>query len=112
MTFLTILPLSFVMIAGPQILSAVFLATSEDWGANSLSFVTGAAASITAVVTIAFFALGGGSSSGPSSDTLYIVVLVLLVLAGLHTFLTRKTAKPPKWMGSLENASRAWRPRC
>lgn len=105
MTFLTILPLSFVMIAGPQILSAVFLATSEDWGANSLSFVTGAAASITAVVTIAFFALGGGSSSGPSSDTLYIVVLVLLVLAGLHTFLTRKTAKPPKWMGSLENAS-------
>lgn len=40
MTFLTILPLSFVMIAGPQILSAVFLATSEDWGANSLSFVT------------------------------------------------------------------------
>lgn len=27
------------------------------------------------------------------------------MLAGLHTFLTRKTAKPPKWMGSLENAS-------
>ena len=27
--FLTVLPLAFVMIAGPQIISAVFLATSE-----------------------------------------------------------------------------------
>jgi len=25
------LPLAFVMIAGPQILSAIFLATSENW---------------------------------------------------------------------------------
>jgi len=30
--------------------------------------------------------------------------MVLLVAAGLHTFLTRKTSKPPKWMGELETA--------
>ena len=28
--------------------------------------------------------------------------MVLLVAAGVHTFLTRKTSKPPKWMGKLE----------
>jgi threonine/homoserine/homoserine lactone efflux protein len=30
--------------------------------------------------------------------------MVLLVAAGLRTFLTRKTSKPPKWMGKLETA--------
>jgi small neutral amino acid transporter SnatA (MarC family) len=45
------LPLAFVMIAGPQILSAIFLATSEDWRRNSAAFVAGAAVSITIVVS-------------------------------------------------------------
>lgn len=31
MTFLEILPLAFVMIAGPQIISSFFLATSRNW---------------------------------------------------------------------------------
>lgn len=30
--------------------------------------------------------------------------MLLLLGAGTHTFLTRKTSKPPKWMGELENA--------
>jgi len=34
MNFLTVLPLAFVMIAGPQILSAIFLSTSENWHRN------------------------------------------------------------------------------
>jgi hypothetical protein len=45
MTFLTLLPMAFVMIAGPQILSAIFLATSENWKRNSLAFIAGAAIS-------------------------------------------------------------------
>jgi Sap, sulfolipid-1-addressing protein len=105
MSFLTLLPLSFVMIAGAQIVSSVFLATSENWGRNSGAYVLGAALSITLMVTIAFFALNGVSDAGASDDALYIVVLVLLVLAALHTFLTRKTSKPPKWMGKLQSAS-------
>jgi len=44
-SFLQILPLAFVMIAGPQIVSSFFLATSEGWGRNSLSYVAGAAIS-------------------------------------------------------------------
>jgi hypothetical protein len=30
-TLAKIIPLAFVMIAGPQILTEIFLATSEDW---------------------------------------------------------------------------------
>jgi len=103
--FLTILPMAFVMIAGPQILSAIFLATSETWKKDSLAYVAGAALSITAIATIAFFVGDGASSGGASNDSLYVVVLVLLVVAALHTFLTRKTAEPPKWMGKLQTAS-------
>jgi Sap, sulfolipid-1-addressing protein len=101
----TILPLAFVMIAGPQILSAIFLATSENWRRNSAAYIAGAALSITAIVTIAYFVSSGASDAGASNNTLDIVVLVLLVAAAVHTFLARKTAKPPKWMGKLQEAS-------
>src|SRR5512133_609654 len=104
MDFAKLLPLAFVMIAGPQILSAIFLATSENWRRNSVAYVTGAALSITIVVTAAFLLGVGASDQGASNDALYIVVLVLLVAAALHTFLTRKTAEPPKWMGRLQTA--------
>ena len=39
MDFLTILPLAFVMIAGPQIISAFFFATSDSWRSSSAAFV-------------------------------------------------------------------------
>jgi hypothetical protein len=100
-----LLPMAFVMIAGPQILSAIFLATSDNWRRNSAAYLAGAALSITLIVTIAYFASSGASDEGASDDTLDIVVLVLLVAAALHVFLTRKTAKPPKWMGKLQTAS-------
>jgi hypothetical protein len=105
MDFLQLLPMAFVMIAGPQILSAVFLATSENWRKNSAAYVIGAALSITAFVTLAYFALNGASDAGASSDALYIIVLVLLAAAAIHTYLTRKTSEPPKWMGRLQTAN-------
>jgi hypothetical protein len=100
-----VLPMAFVMIAGPQILSAIFLATSDSWRRNSTAYITGAALSITLIVTIGFFASNGASDEGASNDTLDIAVLVLLVVAALYTFLKRKTAEPPKWMGKLQVAS-------
>ncbi|SDS96969.1 hypothetical protein SAMN04489717_4536 [Actinopolymorpha singaporensis] len=42
--------------AGPQIVSAVFLATNPRWGRCSLAYVAGAALSILAVCTIAYLA--------------------------------------------------------
>jgi threonine/homoserine/homoserine lactone efflux protein len=103
-TLAKIIPLAFVMIAGPQILSAIFLATSENWRRNSGAFVAGAAISITAIVTLGFLLSTGASDQGASRNTLDIVFILLLLAAGTHTFLTRKTSKPPKWMGELETA--------
>ena len=40
------------MIAGPEILSAIFLATSESWRSNSAAFASGAAVSITTIVIL------------------------------------------------------------
>lgn len=105
MNLAKILPMAFVMIAGPQILSAIFLATSENWRRNSVAYVAGAALSITLIVTAAYFLSSGASDQGASDDTLDIVVLVLLVAAAVHVFVTRKTAEPPKFMGKLQTAT-------
>ncbi len=104
MSFLALVPMAVVMIAGPQILSAIFLATSENWERNSAAYLLGAALSITLVVTAAYLLLNGFSARGASDRAIYAIVLVLLLGAMVHTFLTRKTAKPPKWMGRLETA--------
>jgi hypothetical protein len=105
MSFLTILPMAFVMIAGPQILSAVLFATSEHWQRNSAAYVLGAALSITIFVTAAYLLLNGISDEGASDEAIYAVVLVVLVLAAIHVYTSRATAEPPKWMGRLQTAS-------
>jgi Sap, sulfolipid-1-addressing protein len=106
MSLAKLLPLSIVMVAGPQILSAVFLATSEGWRRNCAAYVLGAALSISLIVSAAYLIGDGAREGGTSNDTLYIIVLVLLLAAALHTFLTRKEEKePPKWMGKLQTAT-------
>ncbi len=105
MAFFRILPMAFVMIAGPQILSAVFLATGEGWRRNSAAFVSGAAIAITLFVTLAYAFSNGASNSGTSDNALYVVVLVLLVAAAIHTFVKRRESQPPKWMGRLQSAT-------
>ena len=97
--------MAFVMIAGPQILSAIFLATSEKWRRNSAAYLAGAALSITLIVSIAYVVGRGFSAAGGSDDALYIVVIVLLVAAAVHVFLSRKESEPPKWMGRLQTAN-------
>ena len=98
------LSLSFVMIAGPQILSAIFLATTEKWRQNSLAFIAGAGLSVSLVVTVAFLVGSGVSNNDSSSNFLSYIILALIVAAAVHTFVKRKTSKPPKWMGKLEEA--------
>jgi hypothetical protein len=65
---LTVLPLAIVMSAGPQIVTAVFLATSRDARRNSLAFLSSVAVATTIGVT-AFYFLGGGLSEDRSSDS-------------------------------------------
>jgi hypothetical protein len=97
--------MAFVMIAGPQILSAIFLATSEKWQRNTAAYLAGAALSITLIVSIAYLLSPGAPREGGSNDTVNVIVLVLLLAAMVNVFLTRKTAEPPKWMGKLQTAT-------
>src|SRR6266508_1497429 len=82
------------MIAGPQILSAIFLATSEKWQRNTAAYLGGAALSITLIVSIAYLASSGAPRKGGSNN-----------VVNIHVFLTRKTSEPPKWMGKLQTAN-------
>jgi Sap, sulfolipid-1-addressing protein len=108
---LTVLPLAIVMVAGPQLLSAIFLATSEGWQKNSAAFLAGVLLAVTGFVTAAYvlvrlvFDAAGSSNETPTHRWMDGVILLLLVVAAAHTFLTRKTSKPPKWMGKLEEAT-------
>jgi cytochrome c biogenesis protein CcdA len=110
-SFLTVLPLAFVMVAGPQIISAIFLATSEKWQKNSAAFLAGVLITVTLFVSVAYVVVkllfDATSSSSQSSTKVWldVVLLILLVVAGVHKYLTRKTSKPPKWMGKLEEAT-------
>jgi hypothetical protein len=111
MTLAAILPLSFVMIAGPQIISAIFLSTSRGWARNSLSYLAGAAVSVTAVVSLAFVvaegstSAAGGETGGTAGTVLDWIVLALLLFLVIRVYLTRNTSEPPKWMGRLQEAS-------
>jgi Sap, sulfolipid-1-addressing protein len=103
---LAVLPLAFVMVAGPQIISAFFFATSEDWKRLSVAYVAGAALSITAIATIAFFFIDGvGSDDDSGLNAVDYVTLALLVVAAIYVYRGRNDTEPPKWMGKLQEAT-------
>lgn len=109
MDFAKVLPLAFVMIAGPQIISAFFFATSDQWKKLSATYVFGAAVSIALVVGAAYLVAKGAASGEEESEsgvrTIDYVILVLLLFAMVHNFRGRKTSEPPKWMGKLQSAT-------
>lgn len=105
MSFLTVLPLAIVMISGPQILSAIFLATSEEWRRNSLAFVVGAAVSISIIVSVAFLLGFGAIGTGQSRPLLNVLILLIILVAMVSTFRKREQSDPPRWMGRLEAAT-------
>jgi len=105
MSLLTVLPLAVVMVAGPQLLSAIFLATSEQWRRNSAAYVLGAGLAISLVVTAAYFLATGTRSVGATNTTLTRLVVGLLVVAAVYVYRTRETAEAPAWMGKLTGAS-------
>jgi hypothetical protein len=110
-SFTQILPLAFVMIAGPQIISAFFLATSKDWGTCSVAYVAGAAVSVTTVVTLAYVvgrgskSAAGSSHSGTVDRIIDWVLLALMLFLIARVFLTRHTSQPPRWMSKLQTAT-------
>ena len=110
MTIAATLPLAFVMIAGAQIISSFFFATSEEWKKVSAAYVLGAALSITAIVTIAYLVAkeitsGGGDGGDSKSDALDYVIVGLLLFLIVYVYRGRKASEPPKWMGKLQTAT-------
>lgn len=111
MSLVEVLPLAIVMIAGPQIISSVFLSTSERWRANSTAYISGSALSISLVVVVAYllgnsFGSGDGGLLGASArQLLYAIVLVLLLYAAVETYRKRSMSEPPEWMGELASAT-------
>ena len=109
MDLIKILPLAFVMIAGPQIISAFFFATSPSWKRISAAYVLGAAISIPLIIGAAYLLTNGAGeqdeSSGSGLSTTDYVVLALLLFAIVRTYRKRDESEPPKWMGKLQDAS-------
>ncbi|RKD89265.1 GAP family protein [Halopiger aswanensis] len=109
MSLVDVLPLAIVMIAGPQILSSIFLATSEQWRTNSVAYVFGATLSISSVVVVAYrlgnSISGGGFLGARAKHLLYVAVLVLLLFAAVDTYRKRAVSEPPEWMGKLAGAT-------
>ena len=107
MDFLKVLPMAFVMVAGPQIISSFFFATSPSWKKISTAYVLGAAVAIPLVVGASYLLASGAETHDESSGltTTDFVVLALLVLAIIRTFRKRDESEPPKWMGKLQTAT-------
>ena len=103
---LTILPMAFVMSAGPQIVTAIFLATSRDAKRNSFAFLAGVAVATTIGVTVFYFlGFGVGDEGDGGKNWLDWLIIGLLVVLAIRVFVKRKETEPPKWMGRLEHAN-------
>ncbi|GGN77030.1 hypothetical protein GCM10010112_49710 [Actinoplanes lobatus] len=112
MNWLSVLLLSVVMIAGPQIISAVFLASSREARRSSLAYLAGAGLAGLIGLTVWHFAFhvvrgtwgGQGKHDGTARLVDWVVLAVLLALMVI-VFARRKRSQPPKWMSRLQAAS-------
>lgn len=112
MNLLSALPMAFVMVAGPQIVTAIMLATSKQPKPNSLAFLGGVAAATTLGLTV-FYVIAdavhpdsGGSSTG--STTLNVVCMLLLLVLAVLVYRRRANTEPPAWMSKLQDADPAF----
>jgi hypothetical protein len=106
-TQLQILPLALIMVMGPQILTAIFLVTSDQPVKNSIAMLLGVVLAAWLSLLIWYglsSALGISPPSGSGPSTADYVVAGLLALAAIHTFLGRGDASVPKWMTALQEA--------
>ena len=112
MNWLSVLLLAVVMIAGPQIISAVFLASSREAKRSSLAYLVGAGLAVLIGLTVWYFVFhvvrGTGGGQGKHDGTRHLidwVVLAVLFALMVMVFARRKRTQPPKWMSKLQVAS-------
>ncbi|MEH0822116.1 MULTISPECIES: GAP family protein [unclassified Micromonospora] len=113
MSILTVLPLAVVMVAGTQLVAAVFLASGERPRQASLGFLAGAAIVVFTGTTIAWVVArtvdgtaggGGGGRREAIRTAIDWVVLALLVALAVVVFLRRHSTGQPAWMNRLRHA--------
>jgi Sap, sulfolipid-1-addressing protein len=95
------------MVMGPQILTAIFLVTSQKPVKNSAALLVGVvlAACTSMAVWYGLVKLLGIEPSGASGPSTFdYIVAGLLALLAIHVFRTRGTAEVPKWMTALQKA--------
>jgi hypothetical protein len=107
-----VLPMAFVMVAGPQIVTAILLATSENPRRNSIFFLLGTAAGTAVGVTAAFLLTGlfGKHASPAAGDEMakrivQVAIAILLLVLAWKVYQGRHNTDPPKWMSKLETAT-------
>ncbi|MBW6433658.1 GAP family protein [Actinoplanes hulinensis] len=112
MNWLSVLLLAVVMIAGPQIITAIFLASSQEARRSSLAYLGGAGLAGLIGLTVWHFAFhvvrGAGGGQGKHDGTRHLidwVVLAVLLALMVIIFVRRKRSRPPKWMNTLQAAS-------
>lgn len=100
MNLLSVLPLALVMIAGPQIISAIFLASSRDARRSSLAFLVGAGLAVIVALTVWYVVFhtvrGAGDGQHKNDGTRrlidWVVLLVLLALMAMIFSRRKRTA--------------------
>ncbi|MGA8116250.1 MAG: GAP family protein [Actinocatenispora sp.] len=111
MDLLTVLPMAIVMIAGPQIVSAFFFATSDNARRVSLGYVCGVAVAVLLGISVVYWLIrllrgpGSSGSHGSGSTLIDWIIVALLVVLAVIVFLRRKKSHPPKWMTTLQSAT-------
>ena len=113
MTALSIvLPMAFVMVAGPQIVTAILLATGMRPRRDSAFFLLGAGIATFIGVTAAYFLTGlvkerGAASGGDArvERAIEVAIIVLLVFLAWKVWRQRGRSQPPRWMAKLESAT-------
>ncbi|MTK05021.1 hypothetical protein FF096_23920 [Micromonospora sp. CP22] len=102
--------MAVVMVAGSQLVAAVFLASSDRPRAASLGYLAGAAIVVFGGTTLAWLAVRllkinfTGVGRGALERWLDWLVLALLVVLAVVVFL-RRHGGPPRWMGQIQHAS-------
>ena len=107
-----VLPMAFVMVTGPQIVTAILLATGVHPRRDSAFFLLGAAAATAIGVTAAYWLTGllGKHASPLTGDdrierAVDLAIVVLLLFLAWRVFRQRRNTSPPRWMAKLEAAT-------
>jgi hypothetical protein len=105
---LQVVPLCLIMVMGPQILTAIFLVTSEKVARNSLAMLLGVGIAGSLGLVIWSGVVGAldvpPKPDGEGPSTTDWVVSGLLALLAIYVWRGRGKASVPKWMTALEEA--------